>query len=82
MLTERISILLKPSALLNSFIPLINFIRLDKDLNTLCMRAKEWYSWHFPELARIVSDNHVYTKIVDLIGVDYERFYNFRIEIT
>lgn len=46
------------------------------------MRAKEWYSWHFPELARIVSDNHVYTKIVDLIGVDYERFYNFRIEIT
>lgn len=42
--------------------------QLDKDLNTLCMRAKEWYSWHFPELARIVSDNHVYIKIVDLIG--------------
>ena len=33
------------------------------------MRAKEWYSWHFPELARIITDNHVYTKIVDLVGV-------------
>lgn len=32
------------------------------------MRAKEWYSWHFPELARIISDNHVFTRIVDLIG--------------
>jgi len=32
------------------------------------MRIKEWYSWHFPELARIVSDNYAYVKLVDLIG--------------
>lgn len=42
--------------------------QLDKDLNTLSMRIKEWYSWHFPELARLVSDNRVYVRLVDLIG--------------
>jgi nucleolar protein 56 len=24
---------------------------LDKDLNTFAMRVREWYGWHFPELA-------------------------------
>lgn len=23
-------------------------LQLDKDLNTMAMRIKEWYSWHFP----------------------------------
>lgn len=32
------------------------------------MRVKEWYSWHFPELAKIVSDNHVFVQLVALIG--------------
>lgn len=40
---------------------------MDKNLNTFCMRLKEWYSWHFPELAKIVTDNLVYTKLVNLI---------------
>ena len=31
------------------------------------MRIKEWFSWHFPELAKIVSDNEVYSRIVQLI---------------
>ena len=31
------------------------------------MRAKEWYSWHFPELTKIVTDNEVYVKLVILI---------------
>jgi len=30
---------------------------LDKDINLFCMRLKEWYSWHFPELIKIVNDN-------------------------
>lgn len=30
---------------------------LDKDINLFCMRLKEWYSWHFPELVRVVNDN-------------------------
>eukprot|EP00825_Cyclidium_porcatum_P047874 TRINITY_DN786_c0_g1_i4.p1 TRINITY_DN786_c0_g1~~TRINITY_DN786_c0_g1_i4.p1 ORF type:complete len:916 (+),score=181.33 TRINITY_DN786_c0_g1_i4:48-2795(+) len=41
--------------------------QLDKDLNTFCMRIKEWYSWHFPELQKIVTDNEIYVKLVDFI---------------
>jgi nucleolar protein 56 len=41
--------------------------QLDKNINSFIMRIKEWFSWHFPELARIVSDNHIYVKIVNLI---------------
>ncbi len=33
---------------------------LDKELNNYAMRLKEWYSWHFPELSKIVGDNVVY----------------------
>ncbi|CAI7907939.1 unnamed protein product [Closterium sp. NIES-53] len=36
---------------------------LDKDVNTFCMRVREWYSWHFPELARIVTDNYTYARV-------------------
>lgn len=28
------------------------------------MRVKEWYGWHFPELAKIVSDNYQFAKLV------------------
>jgi nucleolar protein 56 len=28
------------------------------------MRLKEWFSWHFPELGRIVTDNAIFSKIV------------------
>jgi len=31
------------------------------------MRLKEWFSWHFPELTRIVNDNLIFTKLVYLI---------------
>ncbi len=31
------------------------------------MRLKEWFSWHFPELAKIVTDNSIYAQIVNLI---------------
>jgi len=27
------------------------------------MRVREWYSWHFPELIKIVSENHKYAKV-------------------
>ena len=32
------------------------------------MRIKEWYSWHYPELARIVPDNYIYVQLTNLIG--------------
>ena len=40
---------------------------LDKDINSFCMRIKEWFSWHFPELGKIISDNYLYIRIVNLI---------------
>lgn len=36
---------------------------LDKAVNTFSMRVREWYSWHFPELIKIVSENQLYAKI-------------------
>jgi nucleolar protein 58 len=42
---------------------------LDKELNTYAMRVKEWYGWHFPELAKIIIDNVAYAKIILHIGV-------------
>ncbi|CAL9088016.1 unnamed protein product [Musa acuminata var. zebrina] len=36
---------------------------LDKDINSFSMRVREWYSWHFPELMKIINDNYLYAKI-------------------
>eukprot|EP00455_Lapot_gusevi_P046559 TRINITY_DN614_c0_g2_i14.p1 TRINITY_DN614_c0_g2~~TRINITY_DN614_c0_g2_i14.p1 ORF type:complete len:580 (+),score=298.81 TRINITY_DN614_c0_g2_i14:75-1814(+) len=41
--------------------------QLDKDLNTFAMRIREWYSWHFPELVRIVNDNYQFARLAKLI---------------
>jgi len=37
---------------------------LEKDINTIAMRAKEWYGWHFPELCKIIVDNDLYLKLI------------------
>jgi len=42
---------------------------LDKEINNYIMRLKEWYGWHFPELAKVVSDNLIYTKVVKAVGM-------------
>lgn len=41
---------------------------LDKELNTYAMRVKEWYGWHFPELAKILPDNLSYAKVIVTLG--------------
>lgn len=41
--------------------------QLDKDVNTFSMRIREWYSYHFPELVKIVPDNYLYTKCAEYI---------------
>ena len=31
------------------------------------MRVREWYSWHFPELVKIVNDNYQYARLTLVI---------------
>ncbi|XP_042462577.1 nucleolar protein 56-like [Zingiber officinale] len=40
---------------------------LDKDINSFSMRVREWYSWHFPELVKIINDNYLYAKIAKFV---------------
>jgi len=42
---------------------------LDKELNNYAMRLREWYSWHFPEMSKIITDNSTYAQAVILIGM-------------
>ena len=28
---------------------------------------REWYSWHFPELVKIVNDNYLYARVAKFI---------------
>ncbi|KAJ4472003.1 hypothetical protein J3R30DRAFT_3522534 [Lentinula aciculospora] len=41
---------------------------LDKEINIYAMRVKEWYGWHFPEMAKIIVDNIAYAKVVCAMG--------------
>lgn len=41
--------------------------QLDKDINTFSMRVREWYSWHFPELVKLVNDNRSFAKLAMVI---------------
>ena len=42
---------------------------LDKELNTYAMRVKEWYGWHFPEMAKIINDNLAYSRVILAAGM-------------
>lgn len=42
--------------------------QLDKDVNTFSMRIREWYSYHFPELYKIVPENYLYARVAKFIG--------------
>ncbi|KIY45128.1 Nop-domain-containing protein [Fistulina hepatica ATCC 64428] len=41
---------------------------LDKEINIYAMRVKEWYGWHFPEMAKIITDNIAYAKVIRAMG--------------
>lgn len=42
---------------------------LDKELNNFAMRLREWYGWHFPEMAKILTDSLVYARVVKAMGM-------------
>lgn len=42
---------------------------MDKELNTYAMRVKEWYGWHFPEMAKIINDNLAYSRVILSMGM-------------
>mmetsp|Transcript_47636 Transcript_47636/g.112370 ORF Transcript_47636/g.112370 Transcript_47636/m.112370 type:complete len:256 (-) Transcript_47636:1631-2398(-) len=42
--------------------------QFDKDINFLSMISKEWYSWYFPELGKIVTDPYLFSLIVKFVG--------------
>lgn len=46
--------------------------QLDKDINTFCMRLKEWFAWHFPELTKLCNDNGIYARLVNLFAANRE----------
>ena len=37
---------------------------LEKEINIYSQKLREWYSWHFPELFSIISDNLIYAKVI------------------
>ncbi len=52
----------------NMIIQAINLVdQLDKDINTFSMRIREWYGYHFPELVKIIPDNNMYARVVNIV---------------
>ena len=43
--------------------------KLDQELQRMEFKLKEWYSWHFPELLKIVTERAMYVKVVATIKV-------------
>merc|ERR1711972_159749 len=42
---------------------------LDKELNNMMMRMREWYGWHFPEMTKIITDNMLYIRTIRSMGM-------------
>jgi nucleolar protein 58 len=34
----------------------------------LIVMMQEWYGWHFPEMAKILTDNIAYAKVIKAMG--------------
>ncbi len=43
-----------------------NLNELDRTANLLAKRLREWYSWHYPELAERVQDNEKFAELVSV----------------
>ena len=67
---SRYKLKFSPEKVDTMIIQAINLLdELDKELNIYAMRVREWYGWHFPEMAKLVSSNMIYARIVLSVGV-------------
>ena len=55
---------------------------LDKSLNILIERLREWYGLHFPEMDRIITNHEAFAKIIENFGdrkkIEYEDLKNLK----
>jgi len=55
---------------------------LDKSINILIERLREWYGLHFPEMDKIIEDNNKFVEIVEKFGsrekIEHEELSHFR----
>jgi len=66
---SRYKVKFSPDKIDTMVIQAVNLLEdLDKELNNYNMRAKEWYGWHFPELAKILTDNTSYILTINKMG--------------
>ena len=72
---ETVKHVIYPVGAMQKFDLLIALIeQMDKDINTFAMRLKEWFAWHFPELTKIVNDNTIYARLVNLCDARRDNF--------
>jgi len=53
-------------AVVSQAVQLLN--ELDKTLNVLSSKLREWYGLHFPELSRLVDSHEAYARLVKTLG--------------
>lgn len=55
---------------------------LDKSLNILVERLREWYGLHFPEMDRVITNHEAFAKIIENFGdrkkIEYEDLKNLK----
>jgi nucleolar protein 56 len=56
----------KRGAVVTQTVQLLN--ELDKTLNVLSGKMREWYGLHFPELGRLVESHETYARMVETLG--------------
>lgn len=47
---------------------------LDKEINTYAMRVKEWFGWHFPEMAKVKNEPFLIQKKIDLFMIIFSSY--------
>ncbi|KAI0565244.1 Nucleolar protein nop56 [Gracilaria domingensis] len=70
---SRYKLKFSPDKVDTMIVQAINLLdELDKEINIYAMRLREWYGWHFPEMAKIIIENGSYAKAVQKMGVRSE----------